>query len=167
MVSVRFTHGLGDCVHFAHALPLWRRRGHDVAVQCVPFVRPLFEAAGAVIADRARDDHAWSHAIGGPLLPPVWSGNKIAVNLRAWPMPDIGGAEELWEELLGVQIKPWAREAWLAKESSRWFDGRWLIVCHFKGESGCLLKNLNDWAILQFLDAVLGAGDIMVIVVDR
>ena len=43
MTKVYFGHGLGDCVHSAHQLPLYTRRGHQITVACDPDKQVLFK----------------------------------------------------------------------------------------------------------------------------
>lgn len=148
LVSVSFRHGLGDCVHFAHLLPLWLRRGYEVEVECSDFARPLFELAGARVVPKTLKAHPWMHSLIGPPLEPVWSGNKVACNLRASPLPDVGGPGDLWEELLAVRLRYPPLAPW---ES----PGRPLVLCHFKGQSGLFDKNYPDHAIRRFYAALL------------
>lgn len=106
---IRFDHGLGDCVYFAHQLPLYLRRGLDIEVSCNPDKDILFHAAGVRVAaspdgcvcvpwfegeeptEDLRHDNYW-----------FWS--KMARNLSLAPMPDIGHPAYLWEEYCGVSL---------------------------------------------------------------
>lgn len=42
---IRFDHGLGDCAQFAHQLPLYRKRGIDIALSCSRNKRVIFKAS--------------------------------------------------------------------------------------------------------------------------
>jgi hypothetical protein len=148
-VSIRWAHGLGDSSHFAHTLNLWIKRGHQIEIECEPFLRPLFECAGATITSKGKKDHSWIHGLIGPLLPVLWSGNKVAGNLRSEPMPDIGDTDSLWQELLPVRLNFPTRPIPAMP--------RPLVVCHMKGASGPLFKNLPDWMERRFLDQLLAS----------
>jgi len=54
---VRFPHGLGDCVYFAHQLPLYTRRGFEIDVVCPPDMEPLFQACGVEVDGWSRESH--------------------------------------------------------------------------------------------------------------
>ena len=62
-VAVRFTHGLGDCVHFAHALQLWRRRGYEMTIAGEENKRFVWEVSGAKFDPQA---DAVTHTFGYP-----------------------------------------------------------------------------------------------------
>lgn len=106
-IAVHFEHGLGDCSNFAHLIPLWTRRGYEVAVSCTPDKRPLFEAAGALIIDRADGWHPWNNPDGRGRLDAgeMWAGNKVATNLDHPVMPPLGSTADLWPELLAVRLR--------------------------------------------------------------
>ncbi len=98
--SLSFHHGLGDSANFARLIPLYVKRGHEIAVQCTPDKEILFRAAGASIVDRAEHVHPWDY-------PPYdvhaghgrdWQGSKSAWNVSQPPLPNIGDRAELWPE---------------------------------------------------------------------
>ncbi len=108
-IGVRFEHGLGDCVYFAHQLPLYLRRDCVVAVSCSADKELLFQAAGVPIAaipgagapvpwvegDRPNGDLRFDN---------VWRWSKMARNLSLAPMPDIGHPAALWNEYCDVSL---------------------------------------------------------------
>lgn len=106
--TIRFDHGLGDCTYFAHQLPLYVRRGHDITVSCNPDKRILFEPCGVRITHDPGDAAtvSWNHAYPvGRLSGTDYSMcNKAAFNLGSPPMPSIGPPGELWDELCAVRL---------------------------------------------------------------
>ncbi len=100
IIQVNFNHGLGDCVMFAHQVPLYRAAGWWVEIGCQPDKRILFQPAGAVTTSVNPDWPfiGWQHP-PAPQPSPERSlvhWNKAGWNLSASPMPDIGGKEVLW-----------------------------------------------------------------------
>jgi Methyltransferase domain len=107
-VKVRFPHGVGDCVYFAHALPLYLRRGHRVTVSCAPDKRILFEPCDVEITHEnpgypvvSWDESAPIGALSGRNYAIC---NKAASNFRRPPMPEIGTPESLWQEFVEVSL---------------------------------------------------------------
>ena len=98
-LTVRFTHGLGDCTYFAHQLPLYTRRGYDITVSCAPDKRILFEPCGVRITHDVSDEFAsvaWPepYSLGNPVDSAYARCNKAAYNFSRHPMPYIGEAHE-------------------------------------------------------------------------
>ena len=60
--TISYPHGLGDCVYFAHQLPLYRRRGHDIRIVCNPDKRCLFPPECIVQEKMEAPKVAWNHA---------------------------------------------------------------------------------------------------------
>ena len=107
-VRVRFPHGVGDCVYFAHALPLYVRRGHQVTVSCAPDKRILFEPCGVEVVhdDPGYPEVHWDESAPvGQLTGQNYAVcNKAASNFRRPPMPDIGDPQSLWQEFADVRL---------------------------------------------------------------
>jgi hypothetical protein len=103
---IKYYHGLGDAAQFAHAIPLWIRRGHKITIETTPDKAPLFLAAGAEVRPGATVQHHYLHppAPGEPKMDDSWSGNKVGFNLVDGPLPKIGNYTELWQELLDVKL---------------------------------------------------------------
>jgi hypothetical protein len=107
-VKIRFGHGLGDCIYFAHVLELYARRGYRFQLDADPDKGFLFSALDSVDLVKSSDAaHVhWHDALRSGLQHgnDFLSANKIAINLSAPPLPNIGSAEMLWDELCGVKI---------------------------------------------------------------
>jgi hypothetical protein len=108
IIQVNFNHGLGDCVMFAHQVPLYREAGWCVEIGCQPDKRILFEAAGAETSDVNPEWPfiGWDHPTAQTSNPDsslvFW--NKAGWNLSTRPMPDIGSKETLWKDYAKTQI---------------------------------------------------------------
>jgi len=107
-LRVHFPHGLGDCVYFAHALPLYIKRGFHPTVSCAPDKNILFAACGADIVHDNLGFPVVSWHESRPLKEfsqrnyPAY--NKGASNFGQSPMPEIGTPESLWDEFAGVRL---------------------------------------------------------------
>lgn len=102
-----FDHGLGDCVHFAHLLQLYRNRGYDISVHYEANKALVWQAAGIEYAplEGARYHH-WGYPEGfnQPNAQQDFSGSKIAGNFNLSPLPYLGGVQDAWAELLRVDL---------------------------------------------------------------
>lgn len=151
-ICVDYYHGLGDAVHFAHSVPLWRRRGWDVSVTCPPDYEPLFAAVGAREPGGQVRYHDLPHpqGPGQPTMRDHWAGNKVAWNLtHSGCMPDIGHYSELWDELCGVRldIAPHLPQLVLDRVRRRLDTMRRPIVAiHCRGNNVQDYKNYDDHA---------------------
>ncbi len=106
--QIKFHHGLGDCVYFAHQLPLYCKRGFDFEVACQPNKEFLFAPKNTLHAGAMHLPLPWSHSTS-PLESlddtNYWLANKGMMNFSAEPMPDIGApTAELWDEYCAVRI---------------------------------------------------------------
>ncbi len=153
---VRFHHGLGDCAYFAHLIPLYLRRGHQIEVECTSDKRLIFEAAGARVFDgRADIEHAWGYPSGGTHEGHggFWQGSKIGHNISEAPLPDIGAKGALWDELCAsrIDIRPHLSQETL-DTARRWLDRlpRPVILFHQKGNTAQERKSLSDTVTAQF-----------------
>src|SRR5581483_12456492 len=99
-LKVWFDHGLGDCVHFAHLLQLFKRRGYTVSVHYEQNKTAVWQAAGIEYTHSA-PYHKWAYHSGfnSPNAIADGAGSKIYLNFDKEPMPHIGHPDELWEEL--------------------------------------------------------------------
>lgn len=107
LMQIAFRHGLGDCVNFAHSIPLYLQRGHQVQITCEPDKALLFRLSGAVVQSKLEQ------VVDLPYYEPLLLGqprkdfaryNKPAANLGRSPMPALGEIEELWTELVSVRF---------------------------------------------------------------
>jgi hypothetical protein len=149
-LRVKFGHGLGDCVYFAHQLPLYRRRGWDIAVSCSPDKDILFHAAGAVVSASCDDgpDVPWFEG-DAPTeelrFDNYWRWSKLARNLSLEPMPDIGHPALLWDEYCDVTLDARAFVAGPEKDSiAAYVDSLAapLILLHTHGATDGERKNI-------------------------
>lgn len=160
-ISVSFYHGLGDCAHFAHLIPLYTRRGFEVEVECTPDKRILFEAAGArVIESGAIHEHPWGYPSGGTHEGhgEYWQGSKPGHNISEPPLPNIGNKSDLWQEYCDVNINIEQHLPSQALETAqRWLDQlpRPVVLLHTKGNTAQNRKSLPDEITSKFYEFML------------
>jgi hypothetical protein len=171
-MRVYFPHGLGDCANFAHQLPLYVRRGHEITVVCNPDKAFVFRASGVAISHERRDEPvvAWREGIGFEEMKPdtLWAANKPAVNLGLPPMPRIGSPQELWKEYCAVRLdlRPFVpREDWTAVRAFLDPLPRPVVLLHTKGNSCQAGKSLPDALAAELYAELLEAmpGTIMLL----
>lgn len=171
-VRVAFRHGLGDCVYFAHMLPLYARRGVDIEVVCTLDKAVLFRAAGARAAESGdAPEHPWgypgeqTHAGQGRF----WQGSKMGHNLSAPPLPPIGTGEELWDEYCSVRVDALRHlPAEATRTAERWLGGlrRPVVLLHTRGNTGGGRKDLPDATALELYKALLDGFDGSLVLLD-
>lgn len=162
-------HGLGDAVHFAHLLALYRRRGIEIAVEGLRDHLPVFRLAGAEMA---------SAGLPVPWIEPPktfdakrldWELNKNGINLNHPPLPALGDPHQLWTEycavrLDGGQLVGAAEREWLAALVGR--RPRPWIVLHTQGYGWGSFRNYSQADALR-LQSLLAAEGATVFVLDR
>lgn len=158
--GVRFYHGLGDCAYFAHLIPLYVSRGHQIEVECTPDKRLLFEAAGATCVAAAPHTHPWGYPSGGTNESQgrFWQGSKMGNNISAKPLADIGTQEELWDEYCRTRIDIRPRlPADAFKTVEKWLEKlpRPVVLLHTKGNTGQERKSLPDPITAEFYRSLL------------
>jgi ADP-heptose:LPS heptosyltransferase len=171
-VRVAFHHGLGDCVYFAHLLPLYFRRGHAVEVVCSPDKAILFQAAGAATASSGQAPaHPWGYPAEHTHLGQgrFWQGSKMANNLSAPPLPNIGDRSRLWQEFCDTRLDVLSHLPAKAVDTAE----RWLarlphpvILLHTKGNTGSGSKNLPDDVALGLYKTLLDGFEGSIILLD-
>ena len=100
-------HGLGDCVHFAHALQLYKRRGYEITLQAEENKLFLWKVAGVnVVQGGDLPDHPYIYPGRFEDLQQPDSGqNKVAHGLTHAVMPKLDeSSESLWNELCAVRL---------------------------------------------------------------
>ncbi len=144
-----FEHGLGDCVYFAHQIPLYQRRGHEIAISCAPDKRVLFAPSGARLDGfRGALPVAWHEAPrpeDDSEIEKPWLWSKMALNLSCPPLPDIGTAEELWQEYCDVRFDVLATLPAEARSAAANFAGQFerpLTLLHSHGNTDQGRKNI-------------------------
>jgi hypothetical protein len=173
-VRVRFEHGLGDCVYFAHQLPLYLRRGFDIVVSCRPDKEVLFRAAGVPVA-AAADGSAgvpWFEGetpTGDLRFDNYWKWSKLARNLSLAPMPDIGHPAGLWAEYCGVALDA---RPFIAEEARNWINRyaselpRPLILLHPHGETDSERKNIPPPLLRRICHELLAGTEATILLLD-
>lgn len=106
-----FDHGLGDCVHFAQVLQVYRRRNYVISVHFDANKQEIWRGAGFPFTRLAGAEYhkfLYDPLFNQPQPTSDWSGSKIAFNLTQAPLPDIvsdGRLSAIWEELVAVDEK--------------------------------------------------------------
>ena len=109
-LRIGFDHGLGDCVHFAHVLQLYRDRGYRIELAGVPNKQFVWRVAGCDLADFATSTPEQRHGWGYPasfedVFAPDCQANKVAHGIGAGPLPPLDADREtLWQELCAVRL---------------------------------------------------------------
>ena len=159
-LDISFTHGLGDCVHFAMLLQLYREAGYQIKLHGQSNKQWLWRAAGVEFTDAGGGQH---HAWGYPgnfehLDAPDHEANKIAFNLNRAPLPSLPGTQaELWDRLCNVRLQgaPHVRPA-VHAEADRFIAGlpRPLVAIHSRGTTWSHRKDIPDvecFALIRLL----------------
>jgi hypothetical protein len=76
-VSLSFPHGLGDCVNFARALPLYARRGYDITVACNSDKKIVFADSGVDVVHDSDRGHYPVYSWDEPPGPASLSGRNF------------------------------------------------------------------------------------------
>lgn len=170
--TIRFHHGLGDCAHFAHLIPLYVKRGYDIEVECTPDKRIIFEAAGATVTDiPAPEVHAWGYPSGGTHEGQglFHQGSKVGNNISEAPLPDIGDKGQLWDELCQsrVDVRPFLSDA-DRSTAHRWLEGltQPVVLFHQKGNTAQVRKSLPDAVAEEFYRAFIDQCDGTLVLLD-
>ncbi len=171
-ISVAFHHGLGDCAHFAHMIPLYVKRGYAVEVECSPDKRVLFEAAGAAtIPAGALKTHPWGYPPGATAAGHgrFWQGSKPGHNLSEPPLPDIGTKAALWDEYCASTVGVLSHvPAESVRTADRWLAGlpRPVVLLHTKANTSQQRKSLPDAVTAEFYRCLLDRLDGSLVLLD-
>lgn len=107
-LQIQFDHGLGDCAMFAHMLQLYRRRGYTFDIRSDANKTLVWDAAGVGSqgVDGPFERHEWPHppAFNRPDLVDETASSKVAWNINRAPLPAIGSALDLWNELCTIDL---------------------------------------------------------------
>ena len=169
--SVSFYHGLGDSANFARMIPLYTRRGHEIAVECLPTNEILFRAAGATIVQKADHVHPWRHSPAEVHAGHGWDwkGSKLAWNICRPPLPIIGKRGELWQEYCKSEV----RTASHVPQADADFIRKWLeplprpvVVFHARSDAA-QPKSLPDELANQFRTTFLDECGGSLVLLDR
>lgn len=159
--TITYPHGLGDCVYFAHQLPLYRRRGHDIRIVCNPDKRCLFPPECVVREKQEAPKVAWDHAKHLESIDDEnhWMANKAMFNFSTRPMPDIGPpSAELWKEFAAEKVDISAQIPAQSTAMVRQFFAsleRPITLLHTKGNSFQKAKSVPDDLAVEIYRAIL------------
>jgi Methyltransferase domain/Glycosyltransferase family 9 (heptosyltransferase) len=173
-IRVRFEHGLGDCVYFAHQLPLYLRRGFGIVVSCSPDKEILFRAAGVPVA-AAAESGVYVPWFEGEApteylrFDNYWKWSKLARNLSLEPMPDIGHPAALWDEYCAVALDA---QPFISDEARTSID-RYasglpppLVLLHAQGETDPDRKNIPLPLLRRICHELLSASEATILLLD-
>ncbi len=172
-VNIHFGHGLGDCVYFAHQLPLYVRRGYDITLSCAPDKRILFEPCGIALTHERRGapQVSWdeSSPVGTLTAGNYYVCNKAGSNIGKEPMPFIGSPKILWKEFCDVQLDifPFIPEA-DRLEARKFLQSlpRPVVLLHTVGNSFQQTKSLADDFTLELYQKILDRFDGTLVLLD-
>jgi hypothetical protein len=169
-IPIHFDHGGGDCVHFAHLLQVYKEYGFQTKVHYEDNKDIIWKAAGVEYTDSG-PYHPWAY-YGGfnePTPNIEWSGNKIALNINQYPLPDIGTVEEIWEKLCNVNLET-AIEPFLTKEAmdiaGEMVENlpRPIVLIHSHGTNMAEFKNIPNQIVMDLYRELLSrmAGSVII-----
>lgn len=174
-INVRFHHGLGDTVQFAHIARLYTSRGYTLNVQVGEDRVFLLGDCGVNINPPGIPDDAYTELffphsdvpyLDNPSRP--WLYNKTANGIGEAPLPNIGDKEALWNEMLGMRFKmadAYCPEAVALIDSFVNLPGP-LILLHTQGNTFTDMKNLPPACALETYKAILDRIDGALILLD-
>jgi len=171
-VSVKFFHGLGDCAYFAHLIPLYKKRGIEITVECTPDKAVLFEAAGAtVIESGAEHEHAWGYPSESTYAGQgqFWQGSKLGHNISELPLPNIGDKAELWDEYCQtkIDVRPFLPPE-AVRTARKYLENlpKPIVLLHTKGNTGQDRKSLPDEITAEFYKSLIDRFEGTIVLLD-
>lgn len=172
-LKIKFdTHGLGDCVHAAHALQLWRRRGYNVTVQVEENKKFIWQVAGVnIVQGGGLPNHDYGYPAGfDDLSIPDCDANKVAFGLRDKVMPPLGiSNQEAWDELCAIRLDARSFISDQARdEAARFIEGlpRPIVCLHSRGTNWHERKSLSDELACDVQRMLLARFDGSIIILD-
>lgn len=173
-LNVRFFHGLGDRVHFAHLLRLYQRRGYSCAVHSGnDATRWLWYACGI-------DFHAKASFPEVPFeYPPAWyshiayrhpadddmpehQAHKVSHCVGIPPMPELRiKPPDIWRELCNVRLNMRGKLSQQAiNEASAFVAGlrRPIVAIHTRGNCMPNRKSLDSHVLLDAIRLLVDAA---------
>jgi hypothetical protein len=105
-ISFNFSHGLGDVIHMATMLQLWKSRGYDIKVRTEENKKLVWKAAGIdTVTSGEYPDHEFGYSSGfWDINSDDMQHNKICFNMTNALMPEIGDVRSLWKEITKVKM---------------------------------------------------------------
>lgn len=168
-------HGLGDCVHFAHALQLYQRRGYDVTVQVEDNKKFVWQLAGVTIVQGGDlPDHPYIYPSAFEDLNAAdHDQNKVAFGLRHDVMPPLAELEltpeQAWDELCAVRLSAHEHiSAQAHAETEKFLEGlpRPIICIHSRGTNWHERKSIPTDVAFETILKLLDQTDGSVVVLD-
>lgn len=163
-------HGLGDCVHFAHALQLYRRRGYAITVQVEENKLFVWKVAGVnIVQGGGLPDHPYLYpGAFEDLDAPDHDQNKVAFGLRHESMPPLAEIgltpAQAWDELCNIRLSAHSEIPGEAHaEAERFLEGlpKPIVCLHSRGTNWHERKSLPTEVafdvILKLLDQTAGS----------
>lgn len=173
-IRIKFDqHGLGDCVHAAIALQLYRKRGYKVSVRIEQNKRWIWQVAGVEIIDDDAPNHGYPYVpdLGSffNLNLPDHESAKAAGFFAHEALPVLGTKEEVWRELCSTSLSAHEhipRHAYF--ESDRFLEGlpRPIFVLHSKGSNWQAEKSIPDGVAFELILRLLDQTEGSVIILD-
>ena len=173
-MQIWFDHGLGDCVHFAHLLQLYRRRGQDIRVHYESNKQLVWRAAKidyAPLGGAPHHDWFYPQGFNEPNALQDWSGSKTAGNINRPPLPFLGELPEVWNELCGVDLEGSVDEHLSddVRNAARRFLHhlpRPIVLLHTAGTNFADQKNIPAQVTLQLYRTLLEAFEGSLVLLD-
>lgn len=162
-MKVEFTHGLGDCVNFAHQIPLYKKRGYDIEVFCEDAMAPLMRAGGAtILPERGAPYHPnVNPSRACPLRKKPWLCNKPTYMIGLPPMPVFPMSMDIFNEYANARIDMESE-----CDGVTYDVGHDVIVLHCQGSNETENKNIDSLSG-TLVDAVIDATGRDVVVIDH
>lgn len=161
-----YDHGCGDVVHWVHLLKLYQKRGYKVLCHYEHNKQFIFDCAGIPYAPMENVNyHPWLYPgdFNGPTIHGDYTGNKIFFNINTAPLPHLGKATDIWEELLTVNLEGTGDELvtpQVHKEVEEWTKAlpHPLVLIHSNGTNWPQSKDIPDGTQRDLYDILLGHG---------
>lgn len=161
-LPLRFNHGLGDCVHFAHMLQLAKQDGYAPRVHYEQNKQAVWDAAGIpYCADSSVPYHDFKYLtdFNRPHPSPDYSAAKVA-GCFCDPLPPLGPIADVWERLCAVDLSQSLYTTITpddAAAAAKFCDGlpRPIILLHTHGTNWQAAKNLSNETTLDLYHRLL------------
>ncbi|MBI1989480.1 MAG: class I SAM-dependent methyltransferase [Betaproteobacteria bacterium] len=158
-----FDHGLGDCVHFAHVLQLYQRRGYETQVHYEENKKLIWRAAQAqwIPLEGARYVEFGYPSQFGSLSESELLANKIAHNLDLSPLLRVAPKEALWRELAEVRLSVRGLVPEASRTAARRFVAglpRPIVLLHTHGTNFATQKNIPAPTCISLYERLIASG---------
>ncbi len=171
-LCLQFTHGVGDCIQFAHLLQLYQKRGYKCSVRYNEDKKFIFDMFNIPFCDNnTYIRHDWKHfpEFNHPSVESDGIGSKLFDSINEYPLPYIGEKEEIWQEICSTQIEyKTIYNDTIIKEVDNFLHDlpRPIILLHTQGNSFPQSKNLSKETTLELYKLLLQECDGTIILLD-